>query len=295
MDISDAIEEYHRFIIGQKGLSSNTWEAYLSDLNIFFNLCFPDKKTTDDLTSLDLNDYVNFEINQGHSISTVLRRVSSVRGFYLFLQNEGIFKEEIAEIPEYKKEKRLPNCLSIEEVESLLEAPDLTKPEGIRDRAMLETMYASGLRVSELLLLEVSQINFKKNIIRVHGKGAKERIVPLGEFAKEYVIKYIEEVRCLNEGKDSKYLFLSRLGKPLSRVYFFMQIKKYAELAGIDVEISPHTLRHCFATHLIEANAELKAVQAMLGHAHLATTEIYTHMSSKRVMSVYDMLLGGKK
>lgn len=295
MDIVDAIEEYHRYVVGQKGLSSNTWDAYLSDLNIFFNVYFKDKKTIDDLMTTDLSEYANYELNQGHSVSTVLRRLSSIKGFYAFLQNEGLFLGELEDIPEYKKEKHLPNCLSIEEVEALLEAPDLNKPEGVRDRAMLETMYASGLRVSELLSLEVSQINFKKNIIRVHGKGAKERIVPLGEFAKEYVIKYLDEVRCLNDGKDRKELFLSRLGKPLSRVFFFKQVKKYAEIAGIDVEISPHTLRHCFATHLIEANAELKAVQAMLGHAHLATTEIYTHISSKRVMSVYDMLLGGKK
>lgn len=295
MDISDAIEEYHRYVIGQKGLSSNTWDAYYSDLNIFFNVYFKDKKTTEDLTEYDLSEFINNEINLGHSISTALRRLSSIRNFYTFLTNENLFNLELIDIPEYKKEKRLPNCLSLEEVEALLDAPDMKKMDGIRDKAMLETMYASGLRVSELLSLELNQINFKKGIIRVHGKGAKERIVPLGDFAKEYVLKYIEEVRCVNPGKERKEVFLSRLGKPLSRVYFFKQVKKYAFIAGIDIEISPHTLRHCFATHLIEANAELKAVQAMLGHSHLATTEIYTHMSSKRVMSVYDMLLGGKR
>jgi integrase/recombinase XerD len=159
---------------------------------------------------------------------------------------------------------------------------------------MLETMYASGLRVSELLALEKGRINFKKAIITVFGKGAKERKVPLGDFAIEYIQKYDKEVRKLNPGKDSKYLFLNRYGEPLSRQYFFKQIKKYALEAGIETPISPHTLRHCFATHLLENGAQLRAVQEMLGHANIATTQIYTHISTKRILSAYDLYMKGK-
>ena len=159
---------------------------------------------------------------------------------------------------------------------------------------MLETMYASGLRVSELINLERSRLNMKRGVIKVMGKGSKERIVPIGEFALEYVIKYIEEARQFNVGKNSKYLFLNRKGKPISRIYFFKQVRKYALRAGIDKEISPHTLRHCFATHLLEEGAELRAVQEMLGHSNIATTQIYTHLSKNRIKSAYDLFMNKK-
>ena len=194
-----------------------------------------------------------------------------------------------------KKSEHLPNCLTVEEVEALLDAPDVRKKGELRDKAMLETMYASGLRVSELLSLERGMLNIKRGVIKVMGKGSKERKVPIGEFALEYVVRYIEEVREFNVGKGSKYLFLNRCGKPLSRVYFFKQVKKYAERAGINKEISPHTLRHCFATHLLEQGAELRAVQEMLGHSNIATTQIYTHLSKNRIRSAYDLFMNNKK
>lgn len=289
MDIVDAIDEYHRYVTAEKGLSANTWDAYQRDLKFFFK-DFPEKKTVEDLMGTDLNEFYQNQLNYGFSTQTAARRLSAIKNFYMFLKRENLFDDDILEIKEKRQNKKLPVCLSIDDVERLLEAPDLSTNQGIRDRAMLETMYASGLRVSELLSLNISQINFKKKLIKAHGKGAKERLVPLGEYAAEYVRKYIDEVRVLNPGKDTKVLFLSRLGKPISRVHFFNSVKKYAQIAGIDLEISPHTLRHCFATHLIEAGAELKAVQAMLGHENLATTEIYTHISSGRILSVYDYL-----
>ena len=159
---------------------------------------------------------------------------------------------------------------------------------------LLETMYASGLRVSELLALERSRVNLDKNVVTIFGKGAKERKVPLGDFAIDYIIQYINEVRNKNPGRKSKYLFLNRYGKPLSRQYFFKQIKKYALEAGIETDISPHTLRHCFATHLLENGTQLRAVQAMLGHENIATTQIYTHISTKRVLSAYDLYMNKK-
>ena len=167
-------------------------------------------------------------------------------------------------------------------------------PSGIRDKAMLELMYACGLRVSELLSLQKKNINLNKHIVTIYGKGAKERKVPLGDFAEEYVVKYLNEARDKLHGKDSPYLFLNRSGEPISRVYFFKQIRKYAESVGIDKPISPHTLRHCFATHLLEGGAELRAVQEMLGHTNIATTQIYTHISTKRIISAYDLFMKEK-
>ena len=211
------------------------------------------------------------------------------KNFYLFLEKEHIIETQLTKFDKPKGSKRLPTCISIEEVEALLESPNIEKTEGLRDRAMLEVMYSSGLRVSELLSLKISQINFEKGIIKIIGKGSKERHVPIGDYALEYLNKYIEGPRRRNPGKNSEYAFLNRYGMPLSRQYFFLQIKKYAIAAGIKEEISPHTLRHCFATHMLENGAELRAVQEMLGHTNIATTQIYTNISSKRILSAYDL------
>ena len=293
MEISDAIESFQQFLLVEKGLSRQTIISYSEDLKQFF-LFLSDRKYVEDLQGEDLYEFVKQQLAIGRTASTVMRRLSSVRNFYLFLKREGWYDGEIPDVAAPKKAEHLPNCLSIEEVEDLLNAPDIEKPEGLRDRAMLETMYASGLRVSELLMLERSRVNLKKAIITVYGKGSKERKVPLGDFAIEYIQKYIEEVRCKNPGKDTKYLFLNRYGKPISRQFFYKQIKKYALEAGIETPISPHTLRHCFATHLLENGAQLRAVQEMLGHANIATTQIYTHISTKRILSAYDLYMKRK-
>ena len=293
MEIVDSIDNYVQYLKVEKGLSKQTIQSYMEDLKTFFSY-FPDILDTSDLLGEHLLDFRILELSNGHSISTMLRRMSSVKGYYSFLKKESIISIDIPEIEKTKKEERLPNCLSIEEVEDLLNAVDMSKDEGIRDRAMLEVMYAAGLRVSELLLLEKSKINLINGIISLEGKGAKQRKVPIGDFAIEYVEKYINEVRVNNPGRRSKYLFLSKYGEPLSRVYFFKQIKKYAALAGIQTNISPHTLRHCFATHLLENGATLKAVQGMLGHTNISTTQIYTHISTKRILSAYDLLMGKK-
>ena len=293
MEINDAVDLFQQYLLVEKGLSKQTVTSYLEDLKQFF-LYFKDKKYVEDLDGDDLIIFLRYENAIGKAASTSIRRLSSTKNFYIFLKKEGYFKGEIPDIDTPRKPERLPNCLSVEEVEELLNAPDLDKPEGIRDRAMLETMYASGLRVSELLALERSKVNLKKAIVTVYGKGAKERKVPLGDFAIEYIKKYIDEVRYKNPGADTKYLFLNRYGKPISRVYFFKQIKKYAEQAGIETSVSPHTLRHCFATHLLENGAQLRAVQEMLGHANIATTQIYTHISTKRILSAYDLYMKRK-
>ena len=293
MEIQDAVEQFQQYLLVEKGLSKQTVISYTEDLKQFF-LFFNDKKYVDDLYGADLIDFLKYQLSKNKPVSTSLRRLSSTRQFFLFLKREGYFTDDIPVIESPKKPEQLPNCLSEEEVEMLLNAPDVTKPEGMRDKAMLETMYASGLRVSELLVLERGKIDLKHGVITIFGKGAKERKIPIGDFAIEYIKDYMEGPRKKNPGSGTKYLFLNRYGKPLSRQYFFKQIKKYALEAGIETNISPHTLRHCFATHLLENGAQLIAVQRMLGHTNIATTQIYTHISTKRIISAYDLYMKGK-
>lgn len=294
MEINDAANLFAQYLLVEKGLSQKTVEAYLTDLKLFFAY-FKDKKDTNDLGPYDLNSFMLYEASLGNiKPPTSLRRASSITHFYNFLKKDGYYTGEMPEVEKPKKEKILPTYLSVEEVELLLNAPNMKSLSGIRDKAMLELMYASGLRVSELLQLEKSNINLKKGIVIVFGKGAKERKVPIGDFALEYVVKYINEARDKFHGADSKYLFLNRKGKPLSRIYFFKQIRKYASEVGIEKEISPHTLRHCFATHLLEGGAQLRTVQEMLGHSNIATTQIYTHVSSERIISAYDLFINKK-
>ena len=290
MEIIDAVDRYHQYIMVEKGLSSQTWSSYLEDLQAFFNY-FSDKKTTKDLAETDLYEFLKYELSIGHSVSTALRRLSSTKNFYLFLKKDGLFEGNIPDIETPKKPKHLPNCLSEEEVEALLNAPDINTPSGLRDKAMLETMYSSGLRVSELLMLEKGQVNLTKGVITVFGKGAKERKVPVSDYAIDFIKQYIKDVRNKNENKGSKYLFLSKKGESLSRIYFFKQVKKYSELADITTNVSPHTLRHSFATHLLNHGAQLRIVQGMLGHTNIATTQIYTHVSSEKLKSDYDKIM----
>ena len=290
MEIVDAVDRYKQYVLVEKGLSNQTWISYLEDIQAFFNH-FSDKKTTDDLLESDLYEFLKYELSIGHSVSTALRRLSCMRNFFLFLKRDGYYEGVIPDIEAPKKPKYLPNCLAEEEVEALLSAPDLSTPSGLRDKAMLETMYSSGLRVSELLTLERAQVNLSKGVITVFGKGAKERRVPIADYAVEYIQEYIKEVRNKSEFKSSKYLFLSKKGEPLSRVYFFKQVKKYSLEAGIETNVSPHTLRHSFATHLLNHGAQLRIVQSMLGHTNIATTQIYTHVSSEKIKSDYDKIM----
>ena len=287
MDLNEASEMYFQFLRVEKGVSNETIINYAYDLRQFFAVLH--KQTTQDLNVHDISDFVRYESQHMLSVPTILRRISSTKNFYLFLEREHIISFQIDNLDKPKGSKKLPICISIEEVEALLNQPDLEKSEGQRDRAMLEVMYSSGLRISELLNLRIRDVNFQRGMINVIGKGDKERNVPIGDYALEYLNKYIEEGRSKNKNRNSPYLFLNRYGEPLSRVYFFKQVKKYAEQAGIVEEISPHTLRHCFATHMLENGAELRAVQEMLGHANIATTQIYTNISSKRILSAYDL------
>lgn len=290
ISISDALDLFQQYLTVEKGLSIQTVKSYLTDLSLFFDYFKNEIHSTGDLDGGQLEIFINHIRTEGKVPSTALRKISSIRQFYIFLQKDHYYEGDIPEVEPPKKPQRLPVCLSIEEVEILLEAPNLETESGIRDKAMLELMYATGLRVSELLNLEKKNVNLNKGIVTTFGKGAKQRKVPMGEFAMEYVVKYLNEVRNKNPGNNSKYLFLNKFGKPLSRVYFFNQVKKYAMESGINPNISPHTLRHCFATHMLEGGAQLRVVQEMLGHSNIATTQIYTHVSSRRILSAYDLL-----
>lgn len=286
MDLDDALDLYFQYLRVEKGVSNETINSYAYDLKGFLTAL--NKHSTDDFLPTDVSDYVRIQSKQLKETSTIVRRISSTKNFYLFLEREHIINLSLKKVEIPKGVKSLPISIPVEEVEALLNAPDLEKPEGQRDRAMLETMYSSGLRVSELLSLKLKQVNIEKSIIDVIGKGNKERKVPIGDYALDYLKLYIGDGRRKNIGKKSEYLFLNRYGEPLSRQYFFKQIKKYAEQVGIKEEISPHTLRHCFATHMLEHGAELRAVQEMLGHSNIATTQIYTNISTKHIVSEYD-------
>ena len=290
MLFEDAREQYLIACIVERGLLSQTIVSYREDLNLF-QLILEDNFDVKNLTRDHLNMFLTKLSNEGKSISTVLRRISTIRNFYIYLQRMNIINSNEILIDLPKQSKHLPSVLSLEEIDELFMQPDLTKPSGIRDRAMLEIMYACGLRVSELLSIEKKNISLETSIIRIFGKGAKERVVPVSEFALEFLIKYINEVRNYSKERNSKYIFLNEDGKPISRQYFWQIIKKYSEKAGIIVNVTPHTLRHCFATHLLENGADLRAVQEMLGHSKINTTQIYTHVSSKRILSAYDKFM----
>lgn len=293
MEIGEAISAFKEYLLAGRGLSQATVSSYEEDLTIFLRL-FPEKKRTDDLTPFDPDDF-SFKLGEeGRSPATLARRTSCLVSFYRFLYKNGIISFSLKNPPKIRLEKRLPVVLSFEEVEALLDSPEGKTPSEIRDKAMLETMYATGLRVSELCALCVRDISLKNQWIIVRsGKGNKQRSVPIGEFALEYLVKYLDEARPVflkNTPKGtirSQNVFLNQRGGPISRQYFFLSVRKYAARAGIDKEISPHTLRHCFATHLLEEGAKLRAVQEMLGHAHLSTTEIYTHVSERRILKAY--------
>lgn len=293
MRISDAIEKFAQHLYVEKGLSKQTIASYDSDLKQFF-LLYKDKEDTNDLYPTDLRDFLSVELNKGHSPSTALRRLSSCRAFYHFLIQEKIIDITLDKVYAPKPIKHLPSVLTFEEVEALLDAPNTKKDEEFRDKAMLELMYSSGLRVSELINLEVRNINFTKSYITIKGKGMKYRNVPVGEYALDWVSTYVNDIRCLNRGAKTKYLFLNRYGKPLSRQFFFKKIKEYAARVGITAHVSPHIIRHSFATHMLENGAELIAVQEMLGHSNLSTTQIYTHVSTKRIKDAYDLYIKNK-
>jgi len=293
-----AIDKAVSLYLGAKrvedGSSPLTIESYKEDLKLFLSFHRDELHSSSDLTKEMLVSFLLNEDDKERASSTILRRASSLLGFYRFLQNEGYYQGELPDYEKPRHSKKIPTVLSEEEVEDLLEAPDLSTDAGMRDKAMLELIYATGLRVSELLSLRFKDFDFANRYIDVRGKGDKERIVPYSSFADKYLQKYIDGVRRRNKGSSSPYLFLNHRGERLSRVYFFKMVKKYATMAYIDKPISPHALRHSFATHLLQKGADLRSVQELLGHSKITTTQIYTEVSLNRIISAYDLYNKGK-
>lgn len=289
MIISEAIARYTDFLYIEKGLSKATISAYLDDINLF--LTEFKYETTNAIDPPAIKDFLNLQAQKGLTSATIVRRLSSIYNFLLFLKDEGFYKHELEAVQRPYVRKALPVYYTSEEIEGLLNAPNINTHRGLRDKAMLEVMYASGLRVSELLNLKREEVNFNRGIIKIRGKGGKERLVPIGEYALFTLVDYINDVRHHYEKNDKRTIFINKNGAPLSRQYFFQMIKDYAEESGLTKKVSPHSLRHAFATHLLEAGADLRAVQAMLGHTNIATTEIYTHVSTRRIISAYDRIM----
>ena len=291
MEESDRLlDEFLNHLTVEKGLSKNTIEAYSRDIIKYFTFL---EKTNVQPLKADSNHIVSFlsELKKnGISARSYTRNLVALRMFYKFLLKKGsISAMPTANIDMPKLAKRLPQSLSVEEVERLVEAPEAKKPLGLRDKAMLETLYATGMRVSELVSVKLNDLNLQTGYIVTYGKGSKERIVPIGETAIAYITGYINSARpVLLKGRSSEHLFITARGKRLTRQTFWVIIKKYALLAGIPInKAKPHTIRHSFATHLLERGADLRSIQTMLGHADISTTQIYTHVRAERLKSIH--------
>ena len=274
----------------EHGLSENTLSAYRNDL---LGLSKWLSKATVNITEArrdHLLDYLSYRVQQGSMPRTSARLLSSIRRFYRYLVRQGaVQKDPSAQIEFPKLGRPLPETLTEEEVESLLNAPNTNKPQGVRDRAMLEVLYACGLRVSELIGLTLGQVNLNHGVIRVTGKGNKERLIPFGEQANEWISRFVNEARAdlLKNNRQCDALFITNRGAAMTRQAFWHLIKKYSKNVGITKHLSPHTLRHAFATHLLNHGADLRVVQMLLGHSDLSTTQIYTHVAQARLQELH--------
>ena len=280
------IKNFESYLKIEKSLSSNSIEAYLHDVQLLQNYLLLEKNDAkpDDLSLQDLEHFLAHLHDLGLADRSQARIISGLKAFYKYLVIDDYIKEDPTALIEGPKlGKKLPDTLSFEEIEKLIGALDLSKDENIRNKAMLETLYSSGLRVTEMINLRISHIYKDVEFIRVIGKGNKERLVPIGSEAIKHIDIYLDHVRnkLPQHAKYSDILFLNRRGVPISRVMVFLVIKKLAEKIGLNKSISPHTFRHSFATHLIEGGADLRAIQQMLGHASITTTEIYTHLDQQ--------------
>ena len=273
----------------EKGLSKNTLTAYRNDIQTFSN--WYKGNSLLEVERVDLLDYLAHRLKQGFSSRSTARTLSSLRAFYSHLTVRHNLKEDpTSKVESPKLGRSLPKTLSEEEVERLIQAPDVDDDIGLRDRAMLELIYACGLRVSELISLDILNINLRQGVIRVIGKGEKERLVPMGEEALHWIERYINKSRPNFIKADNKIteVFLSKRGKAMTRQTFWYRLKEYAQLASINKELSPHTLRHAFATHLINHGADLRTVQLLLGHSSLSTTQIYTEVARHRMKELHN-------
>lgn len=290
MEIAAAISSFLTHIRVEKGLSSNTVSAYKRDLMKFSEFAQKRKVTLEAASRDDLVDFLASLYRQHLESKSVARHLVSLRNFFRFAQiQELIPADPTINLESPKIRRSLPGYLRLEEVEKLLAQPDAKTPFGLRDRAMLEVLYSAGLRVTELVSLRVSDLDTKVGCVRCIGKGDKERIVPIGKKALVMVERYLRDARpeMLGKSPASPTLFVNRRGKPLSRVGVWKILSAYGRRAGLRVALTPHMLRHSFATHLLERGADLRSVQLMLGHADISTTQIYTHVVEERLKQIY--------
>jgi integrase/recombinase XerD len=287
---TDQLKDFLTYLTVEKGLSKNTIESYSFDLKKFHDFLSSKDKDLRSFNKADIVDFVEILRGEDNSMSSICRRLSAIKGLCRYLLLEGIVKEDPSEgLQSPKKWERLPKSLSISEVRSVLDfssSSNVQDPIIVRNHVMFELLYSSGLRVSELIALKIEDINFEAGFLRVLGKGSKERIVPLHLRAIESVKKYISLQRTeILKKKRSSYLFVTRRGGPMTRQRFWQAVKSLGGKLGI--ELSPHTMRHSFATHLLEGGADLRSLQKMLGHADISTTQIYTKVTAERLKKVY--------
>ncbi|SDK61779.1 integrase/recombinase XerD [Catalinimonas alkaloidigena] len=291
-DWTKIIQEYQHYLQIERSLSANSVEAYVRDvtkLKQFFDLSEQKDTPPDRVTTRDIKNFLVYINNLGMTAPSQARTLSGLKSFFRYLVSENVIPEDpSAQIQAPQRGKKLPEVLEFHEVEKLLGAIDMSTPEGMRNRAMLETLYSSGLRVSELIDLRINNLFFDVGFMKVLGKNNKERLVPVGGDAIKYINLYKEHIRNQQEVKpgSESVLFLNRRGAKLTRVMVFAIVKKLAEKIGLKKNISPHTFRHSFATHLLEGGADLRVIQEMLGHESIVTTEIYTHMDVEYLRQV---------
>jgi integrase/recombinase XerD len=290
-DLTSHLEEFLTAMVVERGMADNTGAAYARDLHKY--LAFLQGKGIANPTEValtHLQEFLGSLRKAGLSSRSVARVTSTLRTFHRFLASQGYVRSDPTSLLRSPRLSRhLPSVLSPEEVDRLLGAPKVSTPIGLRDKAMLEFLYATGLRVSELLNLALTHVDLTVGFVRCLGKGAKERVVPVGASASHWVKAYLAEGRpALAKGGGTPFLFLGRRGRRLTRQAFWKGIKAYARRVGIRKQVTPHTLRHSFATHLLERGADLRSVQLMLGHADISTTQIYTHVSRARLQEIYD-------
>lgn len=284
------VDDYLGHLLIERGLADQTIASYSSDLNFFLE--FLDANQIQDIRETDTAVIIKYliELRQsGRNARTRGRHLVTIRGFFDYLYRSEIIEHNIAKMVDLPKSGlKLPDVLDVVDVDKLLAAPDRDTPRGMRDAAMLEVIYAAGLRVSELTQLLVSAVNLEVGFVRVKGKGSKERIVPIGRRAESSLRQYLDTDRpTLLKGLSSRFLFVARAGRPMTRQGFWKIIRKYALKADLHKNITPHSMRHSFASHLLEGGADLRAVQMMLGHVDIATTQIYTHVAQKRLIEIH--------
>jgi len=285
------IDQYINYLLVEKGLAAKTIESYSSDLAIYLDYLKNKgiQHISDADTSVILKYLIDLQKNKLSARSRA-RHLITLRGLYRFLVQEKVLTYDPARLVDLPKSGlKLPDVLSVDDIQRLLNAPDVEKPRGARNAAMIELLYAAGLRVSELVNLKLIDINLEACFVRVFGKGSKERIVPIGHYAREKIDYYIKAARpVLLKNIISRYLFVARAGKPMTRQGFWKLLKQYAQKAGMHKAITPHSLRHSFASHLLEGGADLRAVQVMLGHVDISTTQIYTHVAREHLRKMHE-------